>query len=56
MKEFKTIAKESVEIPTTTTLQLVQALIHLARSLGAGMGKVFRHYGRGHSVCQEREN
>lgn len=35
MQESKAIAGESVEIPAFTTLQLVQALVHLVGSLGA---------------------
>lgn len=39
MEEFKATAEESVEI--VITLQLVQALVPVARSLGACMGKAF---------------
>lgn len=34
MKEFKPIAEECVEILAATTLQLVQAVVCLAQSLG----------------------
>jgi len=51
VKEFKRMAEESVEILTTTTLQLVQALVHAACSLGAGVSKDFGHCGHGHCVC-----